>query len=269
MALTNQEILVRVRAGLGHGRGPITNQDLNIIQSINAAMEDMAKLVDYEELRQNPVNITTVANQRYLDCSSLITAGSHQAWDRVDQVYNMSIVDGASSYVIRGLSPRQFERQFPIHEDVDTTGRPCWYTKRGQRIFFYPTPDAAYEIRTDYSIWPTAIQYTGSAIDAGSSPGQQDATCALAKSTNVVVIGAIYHAALISGQEEIQKKFFPIFNKQIDNDRDKNGPKIDVYSSVGGPGYAGNPKEATSPSAGAVAGTDSWDATYTDYVGWW
>lgn len=269
MALTNQEILVRVRAGLSRGHGTSrTDQDTNIVQSINAAMEDMAKVVDYEDLRQNPVNITTVSGQRYLDCSSIITAGSHQSYDRVDMLYVLMIVDGSSTYKLEGMDPREFEMKFPIHEDTDRTGRPEWYTKRNQRIFFYPTPDDTYEIRTDYSLWPTPVQHSGGTITAGSSPGQASANCSINKSSHAVAIGATYHAAMMCGMQEIKKEFFPIFQKQIMDDLDKNGPKPDIYRTTG-LGSVSSPKQTSGPSAGALAGTDSWDATYSGDLGWW
>ena len=258
-ALTNSELQTRVRAGLGRGSSR-TDQDENIVQSLNTCLSDVNKETQYPELNKTPVDITTVALQSYLTKSAIITAGSHQSWDLVDQISSMSIIDGGSSIPLIGKAPRDFEKSFPIDADTRRTGRPQWYTLIDQTIQFYPVPDDTYDIRVLYSLWPTPIQHSSGTITSGSSPGQASAEVSLRKSDSVLIAGALYWCYLILQNFEASNKFFGIYMTEYNKDKKKHGPKIDAYSgrAIG----ATTPKETSSPSAGALAGTSSWDAVY-------
>lgn len=260
MALTNTELLTRVREGLARGTGGRTDQDLNIIQSLNTCMEDAAKDVRYQEIIKSPVNITTVSSQAYLDCSAIITAGSHQSWDLIDEVLSLHIIDGGSSIKIFGMFQRDFELAFPNYSTTARTGRPAFYTKIDQRIHFYPIPDNTYPIRTLYSLWPTPIQYTGTSIDAGSSPGQASAECTLRKSTHTMISGALYYAYMILGNEEKYKSFYAIYEKAKKSDMKYNSPKSDTYPGFGS--YRLAARQASAPSADAQAGLIPFDGTF-------
>jgi len=265
MALTNQEMLLRVRAGLGRGDGR-TDQDLTIVQSINDAMLDLVKDVTYPELKQYPVDISTVENQAYLALSAIITAGSLQSYDKVDQIFSMHAIEGTNYYPLTGLPERVFVKSFPINAATDRPDRPTHYTILKDRLYLYPTPDDVYTLQVLYSIWPTPIQHTSGVITAGSTAGQQDAALPLAKSDHSIFAGAMYWAYMTLGNTDKMKTFYPIFEKQKMQDKKKYGERIDYYPSGNSWGFTN--KGGSAPSEDAQNGFTAYDGTIISTPDW-
>ena len=258
MALTCQQMLLRVRAGLGRGDGR-TDQDATIVQSINDAMIDLVKEVSYPELKQYPVEISTVAEQQYVALSTILTAGSHQSYDKVDQIFALHAIDGTNYYPLVGLPERVFVKSFPINAATDNPARPTHYTILKDRLYLYPTPDDVYTLQALYSLWPTPIQHTDGTITAGSDPGEQDAELSIAKSDNCIFSGAMYWAYMTLGNTERMKTFFPIFQKQMQEDKKKYGQRLDYYPSGDSWGFTN--QMGTAPSEDAQSGITPYDGT--------
>jgi hypothetical protein len=258
MALTNQQMKLRVRAGLGRGDAR-SDQDDNIVQSINDALLDLVKDVSYPELKQYPREVSTVAAQPYVALSAIITAGSHQSYDKVDQVFALHAIDGTSYYPLTGLPERVFVKSFPINAATDNPARPTHYTILKDRLYLYPTPDAIYTLQVLYSLWPTPIQHASGVITSGSDPGQQDAELPLSKSDHCIFSGAMYWAYMTLGNTDKMKMFFPIFEKQKMQDKKKYGQRLDYYPSGDSWGFTN--RQGVAPSEAAQEGTTSYDGT--------
>jgi hypothetical protein len=258
MALTNQQMKLRVRAGLGRGDARI-DQDENIVQSINDALLDLVKDVTYPELKQYPRDISTVTEQAYIALSAIITAGSHQDYDKIDQIFALHVIDGSSYHDITGLPERVFVKSFPINAATDNPSRPTHYTILNDRLYLYPTPDAVYTLQVLYSLWPTPIQHTSGVITAGSAPGEQDAELPLAKSDPSIFAGAMYYAYMTLGNTDKMTTFFSIFEKQKMQDKKKYGQRLDYYPSGDSWGFTN--KGGAAPSEAAQAGLIPYDGT--------
>jgi len=266
-SLTNSELQDHVRAALGRGGSVIqTNQNSNIIYALNSAMEDMAKETDYPELKQDPVDISTVAHQNYVELSAIITAGGHQNYDLVDQIFSLHAIEGSSYHPIEGRPPRVFRKSFPMHADTDSENRPSFYTIIDQRLYLYPTPDAVYTLTTLYSLWPTPIQHSSGTITAGTDPGQASASNSFRKSDSCIIIGGIYYAYMILSNTEKMRSFYPIFEKQKIQDQKKHGKKLDYYPSGGSWGHIN--KQTTAPSSDAQSGYTAYDGVFTSTPHW-
>lgn len=268
MALTNAELQAQVRAGLGRGASRTDLDDL-IVQSLIMGADEIARRPDdcsFLELNQNPIDVSLVQSQNYIDLSSVLTAGSLQSYDRVHHIYSIAIIDGSSYYPIGGMNARKWGKEIPSHSDTDTESRPTTYCRIDDRLYFYPVPDQAYTIRMLCSIWPTTIQHSSGTITSGSNPGEASAESALKNKDSLLIAYGVYWAATIVGNIDLGNKFFGIFEFQLKNVLAEVAPKADNYPTTGG--TKGATEEVSAPSAGASAGTDSWDAVYRSTPHW-
>ncbi len=269
MALTNAQVQAMVRAGLGRGESR-TDQDDLIVQSLNFALDELGRRtgqVSWLELNKGPTDVTLTASQNYFDCSDILTAESLQSYDKIQHIYAMTLINGSNVTPITGMSVRKWGKKIPSHSDTDTEGKPTTYCRIDDRIYLYPVPNSAYEVRIFYSIWPTPIQHSAGTITAGSTAGQASADISLPNHGSMLVAYAVYWAASILGNDALSTRNFGIFEKQLKDALAMLDTKVDNYLSslsVGGVN-----EEVSAPGVGAQAGTETWDATYRSApLGW-
>jgi len=261
--LTNTELLALVRAGLG-GR---SDNDTLLIQSINMGQQLIARLTDYDELQALPINVTLTADQNYFDLSDIITAGSHQSYNRVHKIYSFTIISGSSYRPIQGLTRKQWEKKVPSDSNTDTTSTPTLYTRIKDRIYLYSTPSSAFELRCAYSLWPTDLQHSSGVLTTGTDPGQASATSDLEEKDDLILTSSKLYFYLLNGNEDKANYFWSVFNSH-NNLATEDYRLEDVMNGIPSGGGGANSKEQVdAPSAGALSGTDSWDGSYRSTPG--
>ncbi len=266
--LTNAEMLTQVQTGLG-GR---TDANVLAVQALNISQEKIANY-PYEELNQNPVDITLTASTAAQAVSEIITAlisqDSIASHATVKDIIGMSVIDGTNQYPIIGLSITRWEKEIPGHADADRETRPVWYTRYNKDTFLtYPTPDSAYTVRVVCSLWPTPILHTAGVITVGSTPGKDAATSSLENKDGAIIAYALHWIYQIQGNVKKASAFYGVYKDQMNDLKKNKQPDVAPGKPVGNPRAQIDNQQSSSPSAGASAGTSSWDASYNS-TPWW
>jgi hypothetical protein len=101
----------------------------------------------------------TVASTKTYTYSTLFGASM-----RVRSILSLTIEDGVNSRKLRYMIPRDFYAQTPYPE-IETTQIPTRYTVIGQTVHMFRIPDAAYDIHSMYSKFPTIASGDSSTSD--------------------------------------------------------------------------------------------------------
>ena len=83
---------------------------------------------------------------------------------RVRDILSIVIEDGTSSNRLKYKVHSNLLKRFPYPEG-ETERKPVWYTRIGNNLLFFPTPDAAYDIHSVHSKYPTRATGDSSTSD--------------------------------------------------------------------------------------------------------
>lgn len=124
---------------------------LAVKEAINDAMKHLARAKDWDELM-------------ILDTTNAETAASTKFYHLVDDwsltrpkdIYTLRYMDENSSRKLIYVPARRLDEVIPYTESLGT-GKPNWYTRRGDEIELIRVPDADKSVYVFYSQWPEVL----------------------------------------------------------------------------------------------------------------
>jgi hypothetical protein len=149
MATTYGELIRRVMLNLQPRADGITR--LAVEQAINDAHKVIACVKDFDDLMVLDVtHAATVADTKlyHVETNFLLV--------RPKDIYSIRLMDDADSRKLTYVSFRDLDKYVPYTE-ITGTGRPTYYTVRGNSVELYPIPDAIYNLYIQHSQWPPLL----------------------------------------------------------------------------------------------------------------
>ena len=149
MATTYKEFIRRVMINLQPRNDGLVV--MAVEQAINDAQKVIACVKDFDELMTlDTTHADTVADTKLYhveDDFSLV---------RPKDLYSIRLMDTSNSRKLTYVPFRQLDSRVPYTE-MTGTGRPKYYTVRGNYVELYPIPDAAYDLYVQHSQWPAVM----------------------------------------------------------------------------------------------------------------
>jgi len=257
------------------GRGGRTENLTLVVQAIGIAEKFIAQKFGFEDLIQDPFDITLTESTASFALSGMITvlnasphSKAYPTGTKVKDILGLSVIDGTSQYPLKGVVAEKWEKCVPGHADADTESRPTIYTRYNKdTILLYPTPGDDYTVRCLVSLWPVPIQHTAGVLTAGSDPGEASAYSMLDDKDAAIIAYALMWLYSLTGNQEKAGHFFGVFNDQM-GAVDKNR-QPDVSTGKGGvSGSSQVSSQESAPSTAALAGSTGWDGSYNS-TPWW
>jgi hypothetical protein len=106
------------------------------------------------------------ACQKWIDASisKTINCPKDISYEDFKDIYDIVIVDGASSVKLVYVPAREFDRVIPYPE-IYTEGKPRWYVDYRENYDLYRIPDDTYPIRIRCSLYPTEFSSASQTSD--------------------------------------------------------------------------------------------------------
>jgi len=143
MAMLLSEMITQVRLNIGN-RSNLT--DAYIRQWLNWSMTDAATIRNWSDMKGVDESVTTRADGL-----------EYQLPQGLKDILYASYLNGSQSLKLVYKSPRMFNAQFP-HPEEDGSGTPSFYTKEGEYLKLWRTPnEAGHPIRLFCTKWPQAF----------------------------------------------------------------------------------------------------------------
>lgn len=162
--LTRADITKKAADSLGRSlTGAVRSGDT--IQTVLDEMYEwsqlrLARAYSFPEMDVHDETTTdTVADTESYTFSTLFGSSA-----RVKDILSIIIEDGTSSRKCTRKLLSSVYRDYPYPSN-ETTRKPVWYWRIGNSLYFFPTPDAAYDIHSTYSKWPTRASTGSSTSD--------------------------------------------------------------------------------------------------------
>lgn len=201
MALTIDEMKTEIRGNLG-GR---TDYDAQLDIWIELAQQRITRITDPEDLTIRDTSETTVASQ----ASNVSTPATNFTIREISSVIVAESADTGRRNNLTRLKVDEFYKRWPkpvAHAEELPTHYYLqkWDASTDVTFFWFPIPDAIYEIHYIAKLWPRAAStFTGS--DNLDIRHSDDAIISLATSIGYLSIG----------REDKADKFFSVFRSQI------------------------------------------------------
>jgi hypothetical protein len=156
--MTGTQFVTAVHDRIGNqASGYIGTRDADtaILDSVNFAVKEIAKLYSSENLRRDITVAVTTAGYKY---AIPVVDTSGNTITIKDFIHMVNVKSGETTgFSIQKLTTRMRDTLFPYTSSSARTGRPEFYNRSGSYIEFYPYPDGTYTVYGRVSIWPEVL----------------------------------------------------------------------------------------------------------------